>query len=160
MLGLHFTPACVLLLVCSLHFTHSLHFIPGPQSVFYTDRKLNKTHLLGPNGYCSSWSSSWEKKLYFWCLWKQFIRSVTDRHFMYIEYFMESAGVRYLHTSCWYIRNRTSEHSEWVRFLIKKQRVRKYRTKHFPCGIVFIIYILRNSSFWQPFYFQSFQKLC
>ena len=32
MLGLHFTPACVLLLVCSLHFTHSLHFIPGPQS--------------------------------------------------------------------------------------------------------------------------------
>ena len=32
MLGLHFTPACVLLLVCSLHFTHSLHFTPGPQS--------------------------------------------------------------------------------------------------------------------------------
>ena len=26
-----------------------------------------------------------------------------------------------------------------VRFLIQKQRVRKYRTKHFPCGIVFII---------------------
>ena len=44
MLGLHFTPACVLLLVCSLHFTHSLHFTPGPQSAvrspqssFYTD---------------------------------------------------------------------------------------------------------------------------
>ena len=35
MLGLHFTPACVLLLVCSLHFTLSLHFTPGPQ--FYTD---------------------------------------------------------------------------------------------------------------------------
>ena len=32
MLGLHFTPACVLLLVCSLHFTLSLHFTPGPQS--------------------------------------------------------------------------------------------------------------------------------
>ena len=32
MLGLHFTPACVLLLFCSLHFTHSLHFTPGPQS--------------------------------------------------------------------------------------------------------------------------------
>ena len=32
MLGLHFTPACILLLVCSLHFTHSLHFTPGPQS--------------------------------------------------------------------------------------------------------------------------------
>ena len=46
MLGLHFTPACVLLLVCSLHFTISLHFTPGPQSAvcspqsaFYTDRK-------------------------------------------------------------------------------------------------------------------------
>ena len=32
MLGLHFTPACVLLSVCSRHFTHSLHFTPGPQS--------------------------------------------------------------------------------------------------------------------------------
>ena len=41
MLGLHFTPVCVLLLVCSLHFTHSLHFTPGPQSPFYTDRLLN-----------------------------------------------------------------------------------------------------------------------
>ena len=28
----HFTPTCVLLSVCSLHFTHSLHFTPGPQS--------------------------------------------------------------------------------------------------------------------------------
>ena len=62
---------------------------------------------------------------------------------IYREYFMESAGVRYLRTSCWRIRNRTSERSERVRFLIQKQRVRKYRTKHFPCGIVFIIYILR-----------------
>ena len=33
-----------------------------------------------------------------------------------------------------------------------------YRTKHFPCGIVFIIYILRHSSFWQPLYLKSFQK--
>ena len=32
---------------------------------------------------------------------------------------------------------------EHVRFLIQKQRVCKYHTKHFPCGIVFIIYILR-----------------
>ena len=29
--------------------------------------------------------------------------------------------------------------AEPVRFLIQKQRVRKYRTKHFPCGIVFIM---------------------
>ena len=31
-LGLHFTPACVLLSVSSLHFAHSLHFTPGLQS--------------------------------------------------------------------------------------------------------------------------------
>ena len=31
-------PACVLLSVCSLHFTLSLQFTPGPQSAFYTDR--------------------------------------------------------------------------------------------------------------------------
>ena len=48
MLGLHFTPACMLLSVCSLHFTRSLHFTPGPrsavcspQSAFYTDRFQN-----------------------------------------------------------------------------------------------------------------------
>ena len=78
------------------------------------------------------------------------------------EYFMESAGVRYLRKSCWRIRNRTSERSERVRFLIQKQRVRKYRTKHFPCGILFIIYILRHSSFWRTFYFKSFKnaKIC
>ena len=48
MLGLHFTPVCVLLLVCSLHFTLSLHFTPGPQSAFYTDRKRKRCH---PNGF-------------------------------------------------------------------------------------------------------------
>ena len=42
---LHFTQACVLLSVCSFHFTLSLHFTPGPQSAvcspqsaFYSDR--------------------------------------------------------------------------------------------------------------------------
>ena len=49
---------------------------------------------------------------------------------------MASAGVRYLHTSCFCIRNWTSERSERVRFLIQKQRVGKYRAKHFSCGIV------------------------
>ena len=78
------------------------------------------------------------------------------------EYFIEIAGVRYLRTSCRRIRNQMSEHSKRVRFLIQKQQVRKYRTKHFPCGIVFIIYILRHSSFWWPFYFKSFKnaKIC
>ena len=35
--------------------------------------------------------------------------------------------------------NGTSERSERVRFLIQKQRVRIYRAKHIPSGIVFII---------------------
>ena len=49
---------------------------------------------------------------------------------------------------------------ERVRFLIQEQRVgvTKYRTKHFTCGIVFIVYILRHLSFWWPFYFKSFQN--
>ena len=55
----------------------------------------------------------------------------------YREYVMESAGVRYLHTSCFCIRNQMSERSEQVRFLIQKQRVGNYCAKHFTCGIVF-----------------------
>ena len=43
-------------------------------------------------------------------------------------------------------------------FLLQKQRAGKYRTKHFTCGIVFIVYILRHSSFWWPFCFKSFQN--
>ena len=74
------------------------------------------------------------------------------------EYFIESAGVRYLRTRCSCIRNLTRSRRSLVRFLIQKQRVRKYRTKHFPCGIVFIIYILRHSSFWRLFYFKSFKN--
>ena len=54
---------------------------------------------------------------------------------------MESAGERYF-----------ARVVDVSGFLIQK-RVRIYRTKHFPCGIVFIIYILRHSSLWQPFYF-------
>ena len=36
--------------------------------------------------------------------------------------------LRYLRTSCWRIRNRTSERSERVRFLIRQQLVHKYCT--------------------------------
>ena len=67
---------------------------------------------------------------------------------IYREYFMESAGVRYLHTSCFFYQ----KSKEWT------QRTSKYRTKHFTCGIVFIVYIRRHSSFWWPFYFESFQN--
>ena len=41
MLGLHFTPACVLLTVCSLHFTLSLHFTPGPQSAVRSPQSVS-----------------------------------------------------------------------------------------------------------------------
>ena len=49
----------------------------------------------------------------------------------YREYVMESDGLRYLHMSCFCIRNRRSERSEQVRFLIQKQQVGNYHTKHF-----------------------------
>ena len=45
---------------------------------------------------------------------------------IYREYFVESVGV-------WYLRTSKLLRS-LVRFLIQKQRVCKYRIKHFPCG--------------------------
>ena len=59
-------------------------------------------------------------------LWGQQLKTFTDSA-LYIDYFMESARVLYLRTS----------------FLIQKQRVRKYRTKYFPCCNLFILYLLR-----------------
>ena len=88
------------------------------------------------------------------CFWRVMSTKVINR-----EYFMESAGVRYLHTSSWRIRNRTSERSERVRFLIQKQRVGKYHTKHFTCGIVFIIYVVVQFSYWFEFYFPLFRGM-
>ena len=41
---------------------------------------------------------------------------------------MESAGVRYLRTSCFCIRNLTRSLRSLVRFLIRQKLVRKYRT--------------------------------
>ena len=41
---------------------------------------------------------------------------------------MESAGVRYLRTRCFCIRNLTRSLRSLVRFLIRQQLVRKYRT--------------------------------
>ena len=61
----------------------------------------------------------------------------------YKDYFMESARLRYLRRSCWRIRKLTRSLCLLVRFLIQKQRVRKYRTKHFPCCNLFILYLLR-----------------
>ena len=71
---------------------------------------------------------------------------------------MESARVRYLRASCWRIRKRTSERSERVSFLIQKQRVRKYRTKHFPCCNLFILYLLRFWIDWMKRLFPRVRK--
>ena len=46
MLGLHFTPACVLLSVCSLHCTLSLNFTPVPQSA------VRSLHFTLTNSFC------------------------------------------------------------------------------------------------------------
>ena len=58
-----------------------------------------------------------------------------------LDYFMESARVRYLRTS----------------FPMQKQRVRKYRTKHFPCCNLFILYLIRfsHSTRFAPFIRQN-----
>ena len=75
---------------------------------------------------------------------------------------MESVGVRYLRTSCFCIRNRTSERSERVRFLIQKQRVGKYRTPAlYRWYCVYCIHtetLARHSSFCWPLDFKSFQN--
>ena len=44
-----------------------------------------------------------------WRKWRNFLQVLRRRN---REYFTERAGVRYLRTSCWRIRNRTSERSE------------------------------------------------
>ena len=48
---------------------------------------------------------------------------------------------------------------ERVRFLIQKQRSQKYRTKHFPCGIVFVRYRDVHHWFCKPFISNLFEML-
>ena len=83
-----------------------------------------------------------------------FIRSFTV-NCIYSEYFMESAGVRYLRTSCWCIRNRTSERSQQVRFLIQKQS-----TLHVVLCLLYSYWDIHH--FGGLFYFKSFKnaKIC
>ena len=83
---------------------------------------------------------------------------IGGEHEIGIEYFMKVRAYISKGVVNRRIRNRTSESSELVRFLIRQHFVRIYRTKLFPCYFLFIIYILRHSSFWQPFYFKSFQN--
>ena len=78
-----------------------------------------------------------------------------------------------IHEDCQKVKLNRKKYSERIMMSFKQRKIkfkpRKkiktqhiYCTKHFPCGIVFIIYILRHSSFWQAFYFKSFQnaKIC
>ena len=55
-----------------------------------------------------------------------------------MEYFMGSADVRNLRTNFWRIRNQEWAQRRASEISDTKQRVRKYRTKSFTCGIVFI----------------------
>ena len=54
---------------------------------------------------------------------------------------MESACVRCLHTSCGV--SEIEQVSEASEISDTKPRVCKHRIKHFPCGIMFVIYTLR-----------------
>ena len=51
-----------------------------------------------------------------------------------------------------------STENEWG-FWYENKKCAYTRTKHFPCGIVFIMYILRHSSFWKSFFFNLFKML-
>ena len=53
---------------------------------------------------------------------------------------------------------RVSTGNEWG-FWYENKKCAYTRTKHFPCGIVFIMYILRHSSFWKSFFFNLFKML-
>ena len=57
---------------------------------------------------------------------------------------MQSARVRDFHSNWWNIWNRTSEHSDGVRFwYVLYQRVWKFRTKCFPCCNLFELWTTR-----------------
>ena len=51
-----------------------------------------------------------------------------------------------------------STENEWG-FWYENKKCAYTRTKHFPCGIVFIMYILRHSSFWKSFFFNLSKML-
>ena len=72
---------------------------------------------------------------------------------------MESAGVWYLCMSCWRIRNRTSEHWERVRFLIRKQEVRIY--PHKALSMWYCVYYVHTETFiiLEVFFFNLFKML-
>ena len=92
---------------------------------------------------------------YLWfIIWQNSIYIRSKQKMEYKEYFMESADVRNLRTNFCRIRNQEWAQSRASEISDTKQWVRKYRTKHFPCGIVFIyIYIL-----WFKFLFIVFNN--
>ena len=95
--------------------------------------------------YLFSYKFNWNVRYFAW-YWRSLLRKTKYR-----EYFMESAGALYLRTSCCRIRKRTTERNERVRFLIQNNECVNTRTKKFLFGIVFIIYILRQSPVWDLF---------
>ena len=100
-------------------------------------RSCGKIYEASGNVFTDSWS------------WKTFVSScdvfkclspLDVQNEIQWEYSMESAGVRYLRTSCWRIRNRTSERGERVRFLIHTEtfnffnlsKMLKFAATHLP----------------------------
>ena len=69
----------------------------------------------------------------------------SEIYYEYREYFMESAGVRYLRTRCFCIRNLTRSLRSLVRFLIRQQLVRKYRTP--ALSMWYCVYYIHTEKF-------------
>ena len=114
----------------------------------------------------------WANVFTFWCyacaknhpknimvIVPRFVWYLPHNYTIHREYFMESAGVRYLRTSCWRIRNRTSERSERVRFLIQKQWVRKYRLRFFSVSL-YLRFDFRVCNFFFLFVILAGPHLC
>ena len=94
-------------LTCFFVLQHFLCFIASRYCMFFILGNPVNLHGIFKGkscwavGYCEWFELLWPiRNRLFMCLWKFSVNR---------EYFMESAGVRYLHTSCWRIRNRTSE---------------------------------------------------
>lgn len=66
------------------------------------------------------------------------------KSFFFLTFIYQRKTWPLIYSLSWRTRNRTSERSERVSFMIQK-RVWKYCTKPFPCGIGFITYLDLNS---------------
>ena len=129
-------------------------FLCQPNPITLNHEKLRLGHK--GNQFLPENSFTW---ISFWTITKRSIalEPLCYKYGIHREYFMESAGVRYLRTSCWHNRNQTSECSNWAKFLIQKQ-VCKYHTKHFHV-VLCLLYTHWDSHNFGSFFISNLSKM-